>query len=292
MTIQCGEGEEEGKALSALGYTIVEDNTNGSVSSTNSNSILQYLQAGPNNEVYLDDSAAVAFVAKADSNEANRTIQVEAKLANLGQCNGEEPVQSKEMALRVLGADGIANAVAQVKSSTAMYYSIDLTKCIDLGNDQYLVVIVGNSDYEPGGTHCISFTNIKYKGYEFSSPYENDAAKKYIDMSAFATNSTKFVSIDFPSVHKNVWSNYKCSVTLNENVFEDATPKFKLYYKNINGDLKPISVTAKKIPEEQNKYLLRFRAPNALGNFAVELHYVVNGEESTDYIATTMTVTR
>lgn len=286
------EGEEEGKALSALGYTIVEDNTNGSVSSTNSNSILQYLQAGPNNEVYLDDSAAVAFVAKADSNEANRTIQVEAKLANLGQCNGEEPVQSKEMALRVLGADGIANAVAQVKSSTAMYYSIDLTKCIDLGNDQYLVVIVGNSDYEPGGTHCISFTNIKYKGYEFSSPYENDAAKKYIDMSAFATNSTKFVSIDFPSVHKNVWSNYKCSVTLNENVFEDATPKFKLYYKNINGDLKPISVTAKKIPEEQNKYLLRFRAPNALGNFAVELHYVVNGEESTDYIATTMTVTR
>lgn len=286
------EGEEEGKALSALGYTIVEDNTNGSVSSTNSNSILQYLQAGPNNEVYLDDSAAVAFVAKADRNEANRTIQVEAKLANLGQCNGEEPVQSKEMALRVLGADGIANAVAQVKSSTAMYYSIDLTKCIDLGNDQYLVVIVGNSDYEPGGTHCISFTNIKYKGYEFSSPYENDAAKKYIDMSAFATNSTKFVSIDFPSVHKNVWSNYKCSVTLNENVFEDATPKFKLYYKNINGDLKPISVTAKKIPEEQNKYLLRFRAPNALGNFAVELHYVVNGEESTDYIATTMTVTR
>ena len=286
------EGEEEGKALSALGYTIVEDNTNGSVSSTNSNSILQYLQAGPNNEVYLDDSAAVAFVAKADSNEANRTIQVEAKLANLGQCNGEEPVQSKEMALRVLGADGIANAVAQVKSSTAMYYSIDLTKCIDLGNDQYLVVIVGNSDYEPGGTHCISFTNIKYKGYEFSSPYENDAAKKYIDISAFATNSTKFVSIDFPSVHKNVWSNYKCSVTLNENVFEDATPKFKLYYKNINGDLKPISVTAKKIPEEQNKYLLRFRAPNALGNFAVELHYVVNGEESTDYIATTMTVTR
>lgn len=283
------DGEE---GLSALGYTIVEDNTNGSVSSTNSNSILQYLQAGPNNEVYLDDSAAVAFVAKADSNEANRTIQVEAKLADLGQYEGNKPEPSKGMELRVIGADGTANVVANVTSSTAMYYSIDLTKCIDLGNDQYLVVIVGNSDYEPGGTHCISFTNIKYKGYEFSSPYENDAAKKYIDMSAFATNSTKFVSIDFPSVHKNVWSNYKCSVTLNENVFEDATPKFKLYYKNINGDLKPISVTAKKIPEEQNKYLLRFRAPNALGNFAVELHYVVNGEESTDYIATTMTVTR
>lgn len=292
------EGEEEGKALSALGYTIVEDNTNGSAGSTNSNSILQYLQAGPNNEVYLDETAAVAFVATADSAVTNKTIQVEAKLADLGQHEGNKPEPSKGMELRVIGADGTANVVANVTSSTAMYYSIDLTKCIDLGDNKYLVVIVGNSDYEPdedyesGGTHCISFTNIKYKGYEFSSPYENDAAKKYIDMTVFDADCTKFASIDFPSVHKNVWSNYKCSVTLNENVFGDAAPKFKLYYKNINGELKPISVTAKRTKEDSNKYELRFRAPNALGNFAVELHYVVKGEESTDYIATTMTVKR
>jgi len=285
-------------ALSALGYTIVEDNTSGSAGSTNSNSILQYLQAGPNNEVYLDETAAVAFVATADSAVTNKTIQVEAKLADLGQHEGNKPEPSKGMELRVIGADGTANVVANVTSSTAMYYSIDLTKCIDLGDNKYLVVIVGNSDYEPdedyesGGTHCISFTNIKYKGYEFSSPYENDAAKKYIDMTVFDADRTKFASIDFPSVHKNVWSNYKCSVTLNENVFGDAAPKFKLYYKNINGELKPISVTAKRTKEDSNKYELRFRAPNALGNFAVELHYVVNGKESDDYIATTMTVKR
>ena len=285
-------------ALSALGYTIVEDNTSGSAGSTNSNSILQYLQAGPNNEVYLDETAAVAFVATADSAVTNKTIQVEAKLADLGQHEGNKPEPSKGMELRVIGADGTANVVANVTSSTAMYYSIDLTKCIDLGDNKYLVVIVGNSDYEPdedyesGGTHCISFTNIKYKGYEFSSPYENDAANKYIDMTVFDADRTKFASIDFPSVHKNVWSNYKCSVTLNENVFGDAAPKFKLYYKNINGELKPISVTAKRTKEDSNKYELRFRAPNALGNFAVELHYVVNGKESDDYIATTMTVKR
>lgn len=285
-------------ALSALGYTIVEDNTSGSAGSTNSNSILQYLQAGPNNEVYLDETAAVAFVATADSAVTNKTIQVEAKLADLGQHEGNKPEPSKGMELRVIGADGTANVVANVTSSTAMYYSIDLTKCIDLGDNKYLVVIVGNSDYEPdedcesGGTHCISFTNIKYKGYEFSSPYENDAAKKYIDMTVFDADRTKFASIDFPSVHKNVWSNYKCSVTLNENVFGDAAPKFKLYYKNINGELKPISVTAKRTKEDSNKYELRFRAPNALGNFAVELHYVVNGKELDDYIATTMTVKR
>ena len=285
-------------ALSALGYTIVEDNTNESAGSTSSNSILQYLQAGPNNEVYLDETAAVAFVSTADYKETNRTIQVEAKLANLGQHDGEESVQSKGMNLRVLGVDEKENVVANVTSSTAMYYSIDLTKCIDLGDNKYLVVIVGNSDYEPdedyesGGTHCISFTNIKYKGYEFSSPYENDAAKKYIDMTVFDADRTKFASIDFPSVHKNVWSNYKCSVTLNENVFGDAAPKFKLYYKKINGEFQPISVTAKKSKDNPNKYDLRFRAPNALGNFAVELHYVVNGKESDDYIATTMTVKR
>lgn len=264
--------------LSALGYTIVEDNTNGSNGAETSDSILQYLQAGPNNEVYLDDSAAVAFVAKADSNEANRTIQVEAKLADLGQYKGQDPEPSEGMELRVLGADGTENLVAKVTSSTAMYYSIDLKKCIDLGNDQYLVVIVGNSDYELGGTHCISFTNIKYKGYEFSSPYENDAAKKYIDMTVFDADRTKFASIDFPSVHKNVWSNYKCSVTLNENVFGDAAPKFKLYYKNTKGVKQAISVTAQRTQDNPNKYDLRFRAPNAIGNFAVELHYVVNGK--------------
>lgn len=285
-------GYEGDGGLSALGYTIVEDNTNGSNGAETSDSILQYLQAGPNNEVYLDDSAAVAFVAKADSNEVNRTIQVEAKLADLGQYKGQDPEPSEGMELRVLGADGTENLVAKVTSSTAMYYSIDLKKCIDLGNDQYLVVIVGNSDYEPGGTHCISFTNIKYKGYEFSSPYENDAAKKYIDMTVFDADRTKFASIDFPSVHKNVWSNYKCSVTLNENVFGDAAPKFKLYYKNTKGVKQAISVTAQRTQDNPNKYDLRFRAPNAIGNFAVELHYVVNGKESDDYIATTMTVKR
>ena len=289
-----GEG-----GLSALGYTIVEDNTDESNGAENSDSILQYLQAGPNNEVYLDDSAAVAFVAKADSKEANRTIQVEAKLANLGQHDGEESVQSKGMNLRVLGVDEkenvVENQVANVTSSTAMYYSIDLKKCIDLGDGQYLVVIVGNSDFgndEPVGTHCISFTNIKYKGYEFSSPYENDTAKEYINMDDFGTNSTRFESVDFPSVRKNVWSNYNCSVTLKDDVFGGAATKFKLYYKNIYGEKQPISVTAKKSKDNPNKYDLRFRAPNALGNFAVELHYVVNGKESDDYIATTMTVTR
>ena len=289
------EGEE--KALSALGYTRVENNTDGSEGSTTSDSILQYLQAGPNNEVYLDDNAAVAFVATADSKETNKTIQVEAKLADLGQYEGQDPEPSEGMALRVLGADGTENPVANVTSSTAMYYSIDLKKCIDLGNDQYLVVIVGNSDYvnEDGteGTHCISFTNIKYKGYEFSNPYKNDTAKENIDMSAFGTNTTKFVSIDFPSLRKNKWNDYSCSVTLKENVFGDgATPKFKLYYKNTEDKLKPISVTAQRTKDNPNKYKLRFRAPNALGNFAVELHYVVNGVESKDYIATTMTVKR
>ena len=279
-------------ALSALGYTIVEDNTSGSKRTENSTSILQYLQAGPNNEVYLDDSAAVAFVATADSKETNKTIQVEAKLADLGQYEGRDPKPSKGMALRVLGADGTENPVANVTSSTAMYYSIDLKKCIDLGDDQYLVVIVGNSDYELDGTHCISFTNIKYKGYEFSSPYKNDAAKDNIDMTDFGTDSTIFASIDFPSVRKNAWSNYDCSVTLKDDVFGNAAPKFKLYYKNTKGVKKAISVTAQRTQDNPNKYDLRFRAPNAIGNFAVELHYVVNGKESDDYIATTMTVKR
>ena len=53
--------------LEALGYTKVEDNS-GTTTANNTQSILQYLHTGPNNEVYLDGNASIAFVAEGTPN--------------------------------------------------------------------------------------------------------------------------------------------------------------------------------------------------------------------------------
>ena len=53
-----------------------------------------------------------------------------------------------------------------------------------------------------------------------------------------------------------------------------------------------LSVTAKKVSDDDKTYQLRFKTPNAKGNFPVEIHYVIDGVESGDYISTTMKVTK
>ena len=75
-------------------------------------------------------------------------------------------------------------------------------------------------------------------------------------------------------------------------VFGTEEPKFTMYYVNAKGKETAISVTATKDKSVENKYWLTFKAPNAIGNFPVQIRYVVNGVESGEYISTTMNVKR
>lgn len=308
--------------LEPLGSMQTEVSTEDSGAGTAS--ILTYLNAGPNNEVYMDETAAMAFVVRA-TDETTNTLQVEVKLADTS--NSEGSAQCAGIDLRVLSEeDGNINetVVENIKTSTAMYYSINVQKdCIALGNGYYLVVILGNSDLEDGGTHSLSFSNLKYKNYTIGNPYDtsNYDASEYIEASG-ETTTTKFVSIDsMAGLSKNRWYTYKHKVTLTENVFGvksesdengdlvnvQRDPEFKMYYTNAAGDLVEMTVYAKRVENtdgtySDTEYLLRFKTPNAKGNFPVEIHYVVtsyeedeNGEmieksvESSEYISTTMT---
>ena len=284
---------EDGK-VAVLGYTRTEDSNADAAGSNQTNSILQYLHSGPNNEIYLDEYASIALVAEGASSDSS-TLQIEAKLVNIDGQSGDAPV-SDGVDLNVWNGTELVKQDT-VTSSTAMYYTIDLNDCINLGNNSYLVVISGNSDAgsKHPGTSCLSFSNLKYKGYTLSNPLDEEysnAVEKYIDTSNL-NDENKFV--DFTGtykIRKNQWVNYKYTVTLTDDVFNGEDPEFTMYYTN-NGKKTEITVTAERVKEFSNKYNLRFRAPNAVGNFPIEIHYIDDeGSESADFLATSMTVNR
>lgn len=272
------------KPFDALGYTVMENTTETEYAS--SQSILSYLEAGPNNEVYLDSAGYLAFVAEGDSSNKANTLQIEAKLFN-GSSNDE-------LALN-MATNGQDETIATIKTATALYYNIPVEKAIPLGTNKYLVVLKG-ADKE--GSNALAFTNLKSKGYTISNPLEDSTATDtYIDTS-FLSESQAFDSIGDLTVKKNKWyyfGNLNATLKMKKDVFNGETPEFTMYYVNVNGDpndKKEITLQVQETSEGSNEYQLKFRTPNAVGNFKVEIHYMLNGKESDEYISTSMKVTR
>lgn len=278
--------------LLPLGTTWGEVSTEDS--SAPSESVLTYLNAGPNNELYLDESAALAFVVKAT--DAVNTLQIEAKLVDVqGTENFQESSGLKLRALSNKSGSVEEKTIDTVYSSTAMYYRIPVEECISLGGGYYLVAILGNSDLEEGGSHVLSFSNLKHKNYTLGSPYDTKEYDASGYLAANAEISNNFVSVNLKTgLKKNTWQSFNDhSVTLTKNVFgEGNDPVFTMYYMRADGEKVKLSVTAKKVSDDDKTYQLRFKTPNAKGNFPVEIHYVIDGVESGDYISTTMKVTK
>jgi len=274
-------------AFAAMGATRVENNETQGAGITKS--LLTYLHAGPNNEMYLDDNAMIAFVANGTPG-ADSTIQIEAKLSNTD--NSGAVAQDASLPLQIWnGEEDDVEAIATVSSSTAMYYKIPVENCIKLADNKYLVVILGNIDAFDGNV-CLSFTNLKYKGYTITNPLEdNEIVGTYIETES-ATQEKVFVSVDKLNLTRRQWYTANHAVVLSKDVFGTEEPKFTMYYVNANGKKTAISVKTTKDSSVENKYWLTFKAPNAIGNFPVQIRYVVNGVESEEYFSTTMNVKR
>ena len=103
-----------------------------------------------------------------------------------------------------------------------------------------------------------------------------------------------FKAIDSFSVGRRNWSEWKYTVTVKDmDVFGQSAPAFHMYYVKSNDEKVPISVYAsfKEVTSSgEAVYSLRFKAPNATGQFPVQLYTFINGKESSEYISTIMTV--
>jgi len=279
--------------LEALGYTKVEDNS-GTTTANNTQSILQYLHTGPNNEVYLDGNASIAFVAEGTPN-SNSTLQIEAKLVNT---EGIDVTTGGTAALNVWNGTALEK-IEDVKTSTARYYTINLNQCIKLGDtDKYLVVISGN---DSDGNYGVSFSNLKNKGYTLSNPLaeENKELVGRLINTDNVEPASVFKSFGIQNatytIKRNAWLTNKYTVTINSaDVFAGETPKFKVYYTN-NGKKTALTTTIVKTTNNEDgtvTYGLKFRAPNAVGSFPLEIHYVNADGESDEFMTTTIKVRR
>ena len=279
--------------LEALGCTKVEDNNPDTNTANNTQSILQYLHTGPNNEVYLDGDASIAFVAEGTQN-SNSTLQIEAKLVNT---EGIDVTTEGTAALNVWNGTALKK-IEDVKTSTARYYTINLNQCIKLGDtNKYLVVISGNTDRNYG----VSFSNLKNKGYKLSNPLAEE--NKELVGTLINTDNVEPASVfkrfgmqnDSYIIKRNAWLTNKYTVTINSaNVFVGETPKFKVYYTN-NGKKTALMTTIVKTTNNEDgtvTYGLKFRAPNAVGSFPLEIHYVSAAGESDEFMTTTIKVRR
>ena len=279
--------------LEALGCTKVEDNNPDTNTANNTQSILQYLHTGPNNEVYLDGDASIAFVAEGTQN-SNSTLQIEAKLVNT---EGIDVTNEGTAALNVWNGTALKK-IEDVKTSTARYYTINLNQCIKLGDtNKYLVVISGNTD----GNYGVSFSNLKNKGYKLSNPLAEE--NKELVGTLINTDNVEPASVfkrfgmqnDSYIIKRNAWLTNKYTVTINSaDVFAGETPKFKVYYTN-NGKKTALMTTIVKTTNNEDgtvTYGLKFRAPNAVGSFPLEIHYVSADEESDEFMTTTVRVRR
>ena len=279
--------------LEALGCTKVEDNNPDTNTANNTQSILQYLHTGPNNEVYLDGDASIAFVAEGTQN-SNSTLQIEAKLVNT---EGIDVTNEGTAALNVWNGTALKK-IEDVKTSTARYYTINLNQCIKLGDtNKYLVVISGNTD----GNYGVSFSNLKNKGYKLSNPLAEE--NKELVGTLINTDNVEPASVfkrfgmqnDSYIIKRNAWLTNKYTVTINSaNVFVGETPKFKVYYTN-NGKKTALMTTIVKTTNNEDgtvTYGLKFRAPNAVGSFPLEIHYVSAAGESDEFMTTTIKVRR
>ena len=125
-----------------------------------------------------------------------------------------------------------------------------------------------------------------------SNPLDDDTVvSRYIDTENLQEQNT-FKAIDLFSVKKTYWSEWKYTVTVKDkDVFGQSAPAFHMYYVKSNQKKVPISVYArfKEVTSSGAVYSLKFKAPNATGQFPVQLYTFINGKESSEYISTIMT---
>ncbi|MBQ7133533.1 MAG: starch-binding protein [Ruminococcus sp.] len=132
------------------------------------NSVNDYLLAGPNNEVYLQEvsdslKSALAFYV-AENGTGVHNLQIAARAIDYGQFNAQKAtgVNAELQYGAYVNGEYVWKTLSKVTTSTEQYYTIPYTECpYDAENDRYQVVIRVADTTTPG---MASFTSLKYNG--------------------------------------------------------------------------------------------------------------------------------
>lgn len=167
----------------------------------------EYLTLGPNNELYLDASAAnavIAFYLTPDEAVAAsaRTIQIGAHRKTV---EGEN-----ETVNLVYGSDAAtvnsATSSYSVASGTEQYYTIDVSKLTQ--KDGKYLVLIGTDGGENINNNILALTNLKIAGYTMESAEDEiqkaaDAGESDLVRQARAYSALRKPS-DEPAVNENL----------------------------------------------------------------------------------------
>lgn len=117
---------------------------------TDSNALENYIEYGPNNEVFLQNNNGLAFYVSLNEGTevTDAKLQIQARMPEGNQQTGKVNYASSE-----------DEAVSfDVKGTTAALYTINLDKCVKKGDGSYLVVL------NTTGEDIVSIENVQYSG--------------------------------------------------------------------------------------------------------------------------------
>ncbi len=302
--------------LNAIGVNVTESIEGDAA--TDTESVIEYLHSGPNNEVYLGSGSALGMVVK-ETGDTARTLQIEAKAVKTGTTeeSNDASMDLKYLTLNKTG-DGTEGKTADtVKTATAMYYKIPVEDTISLGNGYYLVAVLGAESED--GSYVLSFTNVKSKEYKiYNALRATSKEKEDEEMEALRTELEKYIEFDLNSteqppyfadfkpakglgaIRRGKWIHYDVTVSKDkvDAAKKDASgkPELVLYFNN-KGTLTPVTAYVERATTNEDGnyvYPIRFKTPNSRGSFALQLYYkdIETGEKSAEFINAELKVAR
>ena len=142
----------------------------------NTGSITDYLQYGPNNEIYLPKNQGIAFYVQLNEGvgAADAALQVGAKAPN------------SNAASMIFNDGGVSQIIG---TATEMYYSVDLTKITSDSDGKYLVVIANTSD------NLLALTNLKTKGVTLTADINSGILEDIEATEIFASETNEDLKI-------------------------------------------------------------------------------------------------
>lgn len=138
--------------------------------------ITDYLQYGPNNEIYLPKNQGIAFYVQLDEgvNPADATLQIGAK--------------APDGAAKMIFNDGASEQI--VGTATEMYYTINLAQITPSDDGKYLVVIANTSD------NLLALSNLKTKGITLTADINDGIFEEIEETDIFEADVNESLTID------------------------------------------------------------------------------------------------